>query len=252
MNQNTIERIGIALADRAYAYRVFHIVFGAEPSVEELQMLSSEQTRTVFERLAKTDEASEPIVTWNRGIEGQTTCADALRRMHALGDALDKQAAENDEYAEALKMEFNKLFMVPGESYVYPWESPYLGKDSTLFKQSTLDVRERYARHGFEAELKGHFPEDHISMMMQFLACVSGEAYEAFANGDDANVRQLLSNQQAFSLAHLGSWLDEFNMELCRKDASGVFFQAAESMRALVKCDTLLVGRLLSSGELGE
>ena len=57
-----------------------------------------------------------------------------------------------------MEVAFNKLFMVPGGSYAYPWESPYLGKDATLFKESTLDVRERYAKYGFEAEMKGHFP----------------------------------------------------------------------------------------------
>lgn len=53
MNENTIERIGMALADRAYAYRLFHVALGAEPNAEELGVLSSEQTRTVFGRLAK-------------------------------------------------------------------------------------------------------------------------------------------------------------------------------------------------------
>lgn len=86
-------------------------------------------------------------------------------------------------YADAMKVAFNKLFMVPGGSYVYPWESPYLGKDATLFKESTLDVRERYAKYGFEAEMKGHFPEDHIAMMMQFLACLADESYERLPMG---------------------------------------------------------------------
>lgn len=73
--------------------------------------------------------------------------------------------------------------------------------------------------------MKGHFPEDHIAMMMQFLACLADESYEAFADGDDARVRELLGAQQAFVLAHVGEWLEAFNEELYRKDESGVFFQ---------------------------
>ena len=58
MDENTIERIGMALADRAYAYRLFHVALGAEPNAEELGVLASEQTRAVFDRLAKADVAN--------------------------------------------------------------------------------------------------------------------------------------------------------------------------------------------------
>lgn len=30
--------------------------------------------------------------------------------------------------------------------------------------------------------MKGHFPEDYIAMMMQFLACLADESYETFAD----------------------------------------------------------------------
>ena len=187
MDENTIERIGMALADRAYAYRLFHVALGAEPNAEELGVLSSEQTRAVFGRLAKADVANaKRLATWDEGLKIDSTCSDALARMVELCAVLGERQANDPAYADAMKVAFNKLFMVPGGSYVYPWESPYLGKDATLFKESTLDVRERYAKYGFEAEMKGHFPEDHIAMMMQFLACLADESYEAFADGDDA------------------------------------------------------------------
>ena len=189
MNENTIERIGMALADRAYAYRLFHVALGAEPNAEELDVLASEQTRAVFGRLAGSDVAkAKRLATWDEGLKIDSTCSDALTRMVELCAVLGEHLANGPAYADAMKVAFNKLFMVPGGSYVYPWESPYLGKDATLFKESTLDVRERYAKYGFEAEMKGHFPEDHIAMMMQFLACLADESYEAFADGDDARM----------------------------------------------------------------
>ena len=70
MDENTIERIGMALADRAYAYRLFHVALGAEPNAEELGVLSSEQTRAVFGRLAKADVANAKrlaVRTYTRG-----------------------------------------------------------------------------------------------------------------------------------------------------------------------------------------
>ena len=68
MNENTIERIGMALADRAYAYRLFHVALGAEPNAEELNVLASEQTRAVFSRLAGSDVAkAKRLATWDEG-----------------------------------------------------------------------------------------------------------------------------------------------------------------------------------------
>ncbi|WP_449138674.1 TorD/DmsD family molecular chaperone, partial [Slackia sp.] len=161
MNENTIERIGMALADRAYIYRLFHVALGAEPNAEELDVLASEQTRAVFGRLAESDVANaKRLATWDEGLKVDSMCSDALTRMVELCAVLGERQANDSAYADAMKVAFNKLFMVPGGSYVYPWESPYLGKDATLFKESTLDVRERYAKYGFEAEMKGHFPED--------------------------------------------------------------------------------------------
>lgn len=141
MNENTIERIGMALADRAYAYRLFHVALGAEPNAEELDVLASEQTRAVFGRLAKADVANaKRLATWDEGLKVDSTCSDALTRMVKLCAVLGERQANDPAYADAMKVAFNKLFMVPGGSYVYPWESPYLGKDATLFKESTLDA----------------------------------------------------------------------------------------------------------------
>lgn len=73
MNENTIERIGMALADRAYAYRLFHVALGAEPNAEELDVLASEQTRAVFGRLAKADVAkAKRLATWDEGLKDES------------------------------------------------------------------------------------------------------------------------------------------------------------------------------------
>lgn len=85
MNENTIERIGMALADRAYAYRLFHVALGAEPNAEELDVLAGEQTRAVFGRLAKADVANaKRLATWDEGLKVDSTCSDALARMVEL------------------------------------------------------------------------------------------------------------------------------------------------------------------------
>ena len=115
MNENTIERIGMALADRAYAYRLFHVALGAEPNAEELSVLASEQTRAVFGRLAEADVAKgKRLATWDEGTKIDSTCSDALTRMAELCAVLGERQANDPAYAEAVKIAFNKLFMVPG------------------------------------------------------------------------------------------------------------------------------------------
>ena len=60
-----------------------------------------------------------------------------------------------------------------------------------LFQESTLDVRSRYAEYGFAAVEYGHFPEDHVSMMLDFLAHLSTRAFDAFESEEDDETRQM-------------------------------------------------------------
>ena len=74
---------------------------------------------------------------------------------------------------EALASDYAKLFQVPGASYVHPWESPYVGKESMVFQESTLDVRSFYHEAGFKLRAEKHFPDDHIAAMMDYLGRTS-------------------------------------------------------------------------------
>ena len=93
----------------------------------------------------------------------------------------------------SLKASFTRLFLVPGASFVHPWESPYIGKEVMLFQESTLDVRHRYAAYGFAAAEFGHFPEDHVSMMLDFLGN-GDERYHAAHNGILAAIEQVIAS----------------------------------------------------------
>lgn len=237
MDDIAIEAMGMRLADRIYAYRMFHIVFGALPSREELDMLSCAQTAEVFGRLQ--DAASAPgisIKTYDQGKERFIEVSAALGCMQELARILGEKA-DDAEFVDGLGTTYTRLFAVPGESYVYPWESPYLDTDRMIFKESTIDVRRRYAAHGFEAMEYKHFPEDHLSMMLDFMARLSERAFQAFVDGDDETAASLLADQDGFIDAHLGEWLEVFHRELCLKDESGVFSQMAEMLRAFVAVD---------------
>jgi len=173
MEERAIEALGMRLANRAYLYRIFHIAFGAEPSKEELSVLGSKETIDAAQYLA------------------DTCGSEALLDVVRLFSSFASKAADG-AYVESMRSDFAKLFLVPGASYVHPWESPYIGKEAMLFQESTLDVRHRYAEYDFVAMEFGHFPEDHVSMMLDFLAHLSSRAFDAFEAGRDDEVKRIL------------------------------------------------------------
>lgn len=215
-----------ALAARVYEYRVLHIVFGSEPTSQKLQLLESPETAQVCQALDSAGYPAESLI-------------DRV--------SLKEEAACEASTAEVLRNQFTRLFAVPGDSYVKPWESVYVGKTDVLFTQVTLDVRNRYEALGFKAQEKGHFPEDHLSMMLDFMAAVAERAYEAAADENDAEAQRLVEAQAAFIQRHLANWLPLFCEALEVKDATGFFAAYARVTRAFVEADQALAGQLVAS-----
>jgi TorA maturation chaperone TorD len=50
------------------------------------------------------------------------------------------------------------------------WAAYYFEKDPVVMGRKTLEVRELYARYGLQIEHKYHEPDDHLGLMLQFLA----------------------------------------------------------------------------------
>lgn len=221
MKEELVEMLGMRLANRAYVYRILHIVFGAEPSGDELRALGCAEAVEAL-RFAG-DVAAD---------EGADALYDAARLLEEFGAHVDDAS-----YAASLKSQFTRLFLVPGDSCVHPWESPYIGKEVMLFQESTLDVRHRYREHGFVAMEFGHFPEDHVSMMLDFLGHLSSRAFEAFGDGCDDEVRRILASQEDFVAAHLLNWLPAFREQLALKDDGGAYRRFADALQAFLELD---------------
>lgn len=218
MEDKEIETLGMRLANRTYIYRMMHIIFGAIPTAEELDLVGSDDFRQALTYAADVADSQE--------------LRNAAQTAAEVGEKKDDPA-----FVDALHTEYQRLYMVPGTNYVYPWASSYEGGENMVFRESTLDVRKRYAEWGFEAELKGHFPEDHVAMMMDFMANLSQGAYDAFAVGDDAKVRDILQSQDTFTLVHLGQWMSEFAERTEKHDRTGVYAAFAKAMVAFVGAD---------------
>ena len=209
-------QIAMTLARRAYLYGMFHVVFGGGVNKVSAAQLFGENTAGALAWLAGQVAADEGLSEKNVGLSlrTMTECvAEAVACVgeHSEGDAVSKAVV-------AMEEDFPKLFQVPGDSYVRPWESPYTSTDGMLFRGSTLDVRSFYHQAGFRLQTEQHFPDDHIAAMMDFMVRMSQCVYEAYADGRDENAVKTLRTQSDFLRKHVLTWVDAFADEVIRKD----------------------------------
>lgn len=246
MDEKRIETIGMRLANRVYLYRVFHIMFGAEPSFEEIKILSDKATLDAFRYLDDIDSMIDvhDETLMQKNSKEHSVSAAFMQTEKLLVSLGEKKADES--FIEELHSDFTRLFQVPGSSYVYIWESPYIGKQKTLFQENTLDVRYRYREYGFEAMEAGHFPEDHLSMMLDFLAHLSTRAFDAFGDGNDDECARIVSSQKEFISTHLTNWFHLFLEDLSKKDKAGIYRQFAEALSTFLSVDEYFMEELLA------
>lgn len=237
MEKYELEReVGLALANRAYVYNLMHVAFGFQPSAAVLETVCGAEVREVLKAFAVELGRSDSL--WNKARESVDAAGlqGRLDGLCALGEEVASRI-EEAPFVEALRSDFTKLFQVPGEAYVRPWESPYLGKEGMVFQASTLDVRSFYHQAGFKLKAEKHFPDDHIAAMMDYMGRMAQRAYEAFANESDDQVRTLLAAQRLFAEKHLLTWVDEFAKAVAEKDERGYFNAFAQAAVAFVHVD---------------
>lgn len=244
------KRIGMDLACRAYLYDLLHEVFGGDCSSDSIARYFGKQTRGMIahEAAALSDcsrEANNRRIVGN-GARTLEQCAEA-----ALAYIDSRQGAVHEspsEYAAEMKSDYAKLFQIPGDSYVSSWESPYVGTEQALFQCSTLNVREAYHAAGLKLQAEGHFPDDHIAAMMEYLAYMGTRAYDCFADGRDAECVQVLQDSKDFLASHVLTWIDAFANNVIEKDTRGYYVAFAQAATVVAHVDDvrldLLIGRI--------
>ena len=215
--QENESKIALALAHRAYRYTLLHLVFGAEPNANLMSKAFSPESREAFAE-------TEPLASY-----------------------LNEHADESDSPAFLATAEkgYRALFYAMGEANVVAWESPYLDDNGMLFQESTLDVREFYHQAGLKLQAEKQFPDDHIGAMMDFLAHLSTETYERFADGEDAKVSALIATQRSFIEKHLLHWLNKFSDQVAEKDDQGFYAAFAQGMQRTVNDDYAMLAKAL-------
>lgn len=102
--------------------------------------------------------------------------ATAARRLREIC----AEAARAEGGPEALwhltRQDYAYLFYMASASKVFAYESVYRTDDATLCGPTMFDVRETYRRFGFDPDLSGGIPADHIAVELAFLAALFSHA----------------------------------------------------------------------------
>lgn len=221
--ENQRETIEILLQNRVHLYQVLHTVFGGVPNEELIHQLASKPTSLAFEILSEEDD-------------------DVMAKMAGfvmkLGSKLAETPEEGEEpFLEKLKSEYTKLLVGPGKLVAYPWESTYTGKETLLFQESTLRVRQFYRKYGYLPQAYPHVADDHISLELHFMAKLSEKALQAFQEEDLQTMRYMLEGQQIFMKYHLLNWIPQYAENMKKSKTTHMYPQFALATEAFIKVD---------------
>ena len=222
MNNETKQVISALLAGRNYIYSLLHTLLGAEPTAERVAAATG---KAAFDAIAMFD--------------GEDSQAAKL-----LSAALELM---RETPVEDLLREYTKLFLGPEDYIAAPWESIYTSKERALFQQSTLDVRYWFSVNGYTAGGYPNFPDDHISIMLHFLALMSAKANDALIVGEMDVCRKLLKDQKQFEKEHMLNWLTRYAQDMQGSESNFFYPQLAIAMAEYVMYDQQILDELLEA-----
>lgn len=197
----------VALAARQYWYTLFHGVFGGKPSRELVKAFEDGVQNGLFDLYSR-----EP--------------GDAFDGMRSYVSTLTGDESRLETRLGAISDEYTKLFIGPGHLDAPPWESPYVGKEGLLFQESTLKVRYEYADSGYLPQDYPRVADDHIALMMDYMAHMAKRTAAAFSGATSDDVSDLAAKQSRFIENHLLNWVPEYARKLEEADA-GEFYALA-------------------------
>ena len=221
MNQEMKEVVGTLLAGRAYVFSLLHKLLGAEPTKQLLDVVSSQ-------------DSLEAVALF----ESDREAAARLKEVLASCSDLD---------ADAAKMEYTRLFLGPDKLIAPPWESCYTAKERALFQASTLQVRSWYQQYSYVPAGYPSHPDDHISLMMHFLALTTERAKACFDQDLLCGYKSLLEGQKLFEKNHILNWMDAYCTDMDKSETKLLYPQLTRAMADFIAYDQQAVSELLAA-----
>ncbi|MFH2039828.1 MAG: molecular chaperone TorD family protein [Chloroflexota bacterium] len=108
---------------------------------------------------------------------------------------------------EALKSDYNRMFIGLGTILAPPWESVHLSREKLLFQEQTIQVRKWYFDFGLEIDKLNKEPDDHVGLELSFLSFLSNLCLKALEENDTERLEQLLQAIRRFITEHMLKWV---------------------------------------------
>lgn len=222
------ESIAILLANRCYLYKLLQRIFGGEPNVELMEIVTNQHTQDALQLLSNEDE--DPF-------------AEALKLLTQLKGSM---AVGAEDMLDKLKDEYTYLLIGPNKLPAPPWESVYLTKERMIFQESTLKVRQIYLGYNFLPANYPHEADDHIALELDFMAHLAALTLERFEEEKTDEVRKLLLDQKAFLEEHLLLWLGDFAEQIQQSKTHYFYPQMADLTEKVLKIDAFVLEEIIS------
>lgn len=221
MNAEIKEVIGTLLSARAYVFSVLHRLLGSEPTKELLHAVSSEESLAALALF-----------------EGDGEAAEKLKVVLASCRGLD---------VDTVRSEYTRLFLGPDKLIAPPWESCYTAKERALFQESTLHVRSWYQQYSYVPAGYPSHPDDHISLMMHFLALTTERAKACFDQDLLCGYKSLLEGQKLFEKNHILNWMDAYCTDMDKSETKLLYPQLVRAMAEFIAYDQQAISELLAA-----
>ena len=224
MNAEIKEVISTLLSARAYVFSALHRLLGSEPTKELLDAVSSEESLAALSLF-----------------EGECEAAAKLKNVLLSCRNLDEATVD------AIRSEYTRLFLGPDKLIAPPWESCYTSKERALFQESTLHVRSWYQQYSYVPAGYPTHPDDHISLMMHFLALTTERAKVCFDENLLCGYKSLLEGQKLFAKNHILNWMDAYSSDLEKSDTKLLYPQLVRAMADFMAYDQQAISELLAA-----
>lgn len=135
---------------------------------------------------------------------------------------LDSRPAE--EIIEELAADYARVFLAAGIAQgkaAFPFASVYASKRHLMMQESQNDAADLYAAKGLKPRKDMYrVPEDHLGLLLEYMACLCAEAQAVPGEEAYENVKRC---QKEFLKNHLISWVPVFSQELVKYAETGFY-----------------------------
>ncbi len=229
MTEDKKKIVEVLLANRLYLYSLLHKVFSRNPDGEILELLTADISGESFGLLSEEDG------------DIMTKAADFLRTI--------RNEMADPKFLDALKSEYNSMFVGPLKIVAPPWESVYVGKEAMLFQESTLRVRQFYRSFGMIPEGYPRVADDSLALELAFMAELASRAVKAFAEGNDDALKTNVDGSTRFLEEHLLVWVPRLLEKLADATSDILYPQMCLILDSFLKQDHAALGEIMAAFE---